>query len=92
VTLARVLRDAGCQHPVAASVGYEDPSLVFLAGTKTLLTDASGVANFLNGGRCRFAPIETRQERAFAAARPRRSACNTPVDRASTASASATTA
>jgi 4-amino-4-deoxy-L-arabinose transferase-like glycosyltransferase len=66
VTLARVLRDAGCRHPVAASAGYEDPSLIFLAGTETLLTGASSAADFLNGGSCRFAFIETRQERAFA--------------------------
>jgi 4-amino-4-deoxy-L-arabinose transferase-like glycosyltransferase len=66
VTLARVLRDAGCRHPVAASAGYEDPSLIFLAGTETLLTDASGAADFLNGGSCRFAFIETHQELAFA--------------------------
>ena len=34
VALAEVLRDASCPHPVAASVGYEEPSLVFLAGTE----------------------------------------------------------
>jgi hypothetical protein len=66
VTLARVLHDAGCRHPLAASAGYEEPSLVFLAGTETRLTDAASAAEFLNGGACRFAFIETRQERAFA--------------------------
>jgi hypothetical protein len=66
VTLARVLHDAGCRHPLAASAGYEEPSLVFLAGTETRLTDASSAADFLNGGACRFAFIESRQERAFA--------------------------
>ena len=66
VTLARILRDSGCAHPVAASVGYHEPSLVFLAGTATRLTDSAGAAEFLRGGDCRFAFIEARQERSFA--------------------------
>jgi 4-amino-4-deoxy-L-arabinose transferase-like glycosyltransferase len=66
VTLANVLKESACKHPVAASAGYEEPSLVFLAGTDTHLTDASGAADFLQGGDCRFAFIETRQERTFA--------------------------
>jgi hypothetical protein len=51
---------------LAASAGYEAPSLVFLAGTKTHLTDAAGAADFLLAGSCRFAFVETRQQRAFA--------------------------
>ena len=51
---------------VAASVGYQEPSLVFLAGTPTRLTDAAGAAEFLAGGECRFAFIEARSERGFA--------------------------
>jgi 4-amino-4-deoxy-L-arabinose transferase-like glycosyltransferase len=67
VALADVLRESACADPVAASAGYEEPSLVFLAGTSTRLTDASGAADFLReGGDCRFAFIEARQERAFA--------------------------
>jgi 4-amino-4-deoxy-L-arabinose transferase-like glycosyltransferase len=66
VALAEVLHDASCPHPVAASVGYEEPSLVFLAGTSTHFTDATGAADFLRRGGCRFAFIESRQERAFA--------------------------
>jgi hypothetical protein len=65
VTLARVLRDSGCREPVAASAGFQEPSLVFLAGTSTELTDAAGAAEFLRGGECRFAFIESRQERNF---------------------------
>jgi len=65
--LARILRDSGCPRPVvAASVGYQEPSLVFLAGTPTRLTDAAGAAEFLAGGECRFAFIEARSERGFA--------------------------
>jgi 4-amino-4-deoxy-L-arabinose transferase-like glycosyltransferase len=64
--LAEVLNDASCPRPIAASVGYEEPSLVFLAGTSTHFTDATGAADFLHQGGCRFAFIESRQERAFA--------------------------
>jgi 4-amino-4-deoxy-L-arabinose transferase-like glycosyltransferase len=66
VALAEVVREAPCANPVAASAGYEEPSLVFLAGTKTRLTDATGAADFLLAGGCRFAFIEVRQQRAFA--------------------------
>jgi 4-amino-4-deoxy-L-arabinose transferase-like glycosyltransferase len=62
----RVLRRSGCAHPLAASAGYDEPSLVFLAGTATHLTDASGAADFLREGGCRFAFVVTRQERTFA--------------------------
>ena len=66
VTLAKILHNANCKDPVAASAGYEEPSLVFLAGTDTRLTDASSAADFLLQGSCRFAFIEAHQERAFA--------------------------
>src|ERR1700730_16117861 len=66
VALAGVLRESGCTHPVATSAGYGEPSLVFLAGTETRFTDASGAADFLREGDCRFAFIETHQESAFA--------------------------
>ena len=65
VALAGVLRESGCTHPVAASAGYDEPSLVFLAGTETRFTDASGAADFLREGDCRFAFIEAHQESAF---------------------------
>jgi 4-amino-4-deoxy-L-arabinose transferase-like glycosyltransferase len=66
VELAQLLRESSCQNPLAASAGYEEPSLVFLAGTTTRMTDASGAADFLREGSCRFAFIEARQERTFA--------------------------
>jgi 4-amino-4-deoxy-L-arabinose transferase-like glycosyltransferase len=64
--LARILRESGCAEPLAASAGYQEPSLVFLAGTSTRLTTAAGAADFLAEGDCRFAFIEARQERQFA--------------------------
>jgi hypothetical protein len=66
VTLAHVMRESGCREPIAASAGYHEPSLVFLVGTSTRLTDAPGVADFLRGGECRFGFVEARQERSFA--------------------------
>ncbi len=65
VTLARILRDSGCREPLAAAAGFQEPSLVFLAGTSTELIDAANAAEFLRGGECRFAFIEARQERNF---------------------------
>jgi hypothetical protein len=65
-TLAAIMRQSGCPQPLAASAGYHEPSLIFLAGSSTRLTDAAGAADFLNGGDCRFAFVEARQERAFA--------------------------
>jgi hypothetical protein len=63
--MAQVLRDSDCEAPEAAAAGYHEPSLVFLAGTKTLLTDGAGAADFLRQGGCRFAFIEQRHERSF---------------------------
>ena len=64
--IARALQGSGCEHPLAAAAGYHEPSLVFLVGTETLLTDGAGAAEFLRKGPCRFALIETRHERSFA--------------------------
>ncbi|WP_024511932.1 glycosyltransferase family 39 protein [Bradyrhizobium sp. ARR65] len=64
--IARALRNVRCVGPKAASAGFHEPSLVFMTGTSTLLTDGSGAADFLNQGSCRFALVETRSERSFA--------------------------
>src|SRR4051812_16195591 len=66
VEIARVLRNVVCVGPKAAAAGYHEPSLVFMTGTSTLLTDGSGAADFLSHGSCRFALVESRSERAFA--------------------------
>ena len=39
---------------------------MFLAGTATRLVDSVGAVEFLRGGECRFAFVESRQERSFA--------------------------
>ncbi|HEU4804453.1 MAG TPA: glycosyltransferase family 39 protein [Nitrobacter sp.] len=64
--IARALRNVECVGPKAAAAGYHEPSLVFMTGTSTLLTDGSGAADFLGHGSCRFALVESRSERAFA--------------------------
>jgi 4-amino-4-deoxy-L-arabinose transferase-like glycosyltransferase len=55
-----------CEQPRYASAGYHEPSVVFLFGTTTVLTDGSGAADFLAEGPCRFALVEGHQERGFA--------------------------
>src|ERR1700723_1579786 len=64
--VARALRNVVCVGPKAAAAGLHEPSLVFMTGTSTLLTDGSGAADFLAQGSCRFALIEQRAERNFA--------------------------
>ena len=64
--IADELRISGCTAPRVASTGYyEEPSLVFLLGTDTRFTDGAGAAEFLRGGPCRFALVDTRSERSF---------------------------
>jgi hypothetical protein len=63
--IARTLRNVRCVGPKAAAAGFHEPSLVFMTGTGTLLTDGSGAADFLNQGSCRFALVELRSERNF---------------------------
>jgi 4-amino-4-deoxy-L-arabinose transferase-like glycosyltransferase len=64
--VARALRNVVCVGPKAAAAGFQEPSLVFMAGTSTVLTDGSGAADFLSQGSCRFALVEARSERNFA--------------------------
>src|SRR5260221_3593557 len=63
--IARALRNVVCVGPEAAAAGFHEPSLVFMTGTETLLTDGSGAADFLGQGSCRFALVEQRSERGF---------------------------
>ncbi|SIO54936.1 4-amino-4-deoxy-L-arabinose transferase [Bradyrhizobium erythrophlei] len=63
--VARALRNVVCVGPKAAAAGFQEPSLVFMTGTDTLLTDGSGAADFLAQGSCRFGLVESRSERSF---------------------------
>jgi hypothetical protein len=60
------LRGSGCKSPAVATAGYYEPSIVFLGGTETVMADGPIAAEFLAGGTCRFALIDTRYERSFA--------------------------
>jgi 4-amino-4-deoxy-L-arabinose transferase-like glycosyltransferase len=59
--LAVVARSVDCPDPRVATLGYREPSLVFLVGTdlRMLGTGAEAVA-FLEGGGCRVAFVERR--------------------------------
>ena len=64
--LATAIRSTDCAAPAVAAAGYYEPSLVFLLGTQTRLTDAAGTVEFLREGDCHFAILEGRHERIFA--------------------------
>ncbi|MEE7475845.1 glycosyltransferase family 39 protein [Methylobacterium hispanicum] len=64
------IRDAlPCASPRVASLGYREPSLVFLVGTD-LATPPTGreASDFLHAGGCRLVFVEARQAAEFAAA------------------------
>ncbi|HWK96199.1 MAG TPA: glycosyltransferase family 39 protein [Pseudolabrys sp.] len=64
--VAREVRAKACPEPhLASTFNYQEPSLVFLLGTDTKFSDGPGVAEFLHGGPCRFALVDSRSERAF---------------------------
>jgi 4-amino-4-deoxy-L-arabinose transferase-like glycosyltransferase len=65
VALAGIVRDADCGKPEVAAAGYQEPSLVFLVGTDIKLTSDFAAADFLRGGACRYALIESKFERSF---------------------------
>ena len=66
VMLAQAQREADCPIRSRHRPAIQEPSLVFLAGTQTVLTDGAAAADFLRQGGCRFAFVDTRQERSFA--------------------------
>ncbi|MEJ2434469.1 MAG: glycosyltransferase family 39 protein [Pseudolabrys sp.] len=64
--IAEEVHATGCANPRVAATGYyQEPSLVFLLGTKTLFTSGAKAADFLHRGPCRFALIDARSERGF---------------------------
>jgi hypothetical protein len=67
VGLTNYVRGANCPDPGVFTTGFYEPSLVFLAGTSINFGFSGGstAADFLNGGPCRFAFIDSRQERSF---------------------------
>ncbi|MGO4571102.1 ArnT family glycosyltransferase [Microvirga sp. 2TAF3] len=66
--LAEVARDAGCDNPRVATLGYREPSLVFLTGTDLeMLETGAEASSFLRQGGCRMVFVEKRFEDAFRA-------------------------
>ena len=66
------LRDAlPCRDPLVASLGYREPSLVFLIGTGLALPpDGAAARQFLEAGGCRLLFVEARDRDDFNAAWP----------------------
>ncbi|WP_236025254.1 ArnT family glycosyltransferase [Arenibaculum pallidiluteum] len=66
---AAVEENRPCPGSLLASAGYSEPSLVFLTGAHTVLTEGGGAANHLLADpACALAAVETRQRAAFDAA------------------------
>ena len=63
--LAAAAQTAQCPDITAASVGFREPSLVFLAGTDLDMPSPEGAADFLGQGACRTAFVDKRFEPAF---------------------------
>lgn len=60
-----------CPDSILASAGYEEPSLVFLAGTRTVLTGGAGAAaHLLDDPACAVAAVDGRDSAEFYAALP----------------------
>jgi 4-amino-4-deoxy-L-arabinose transferase-like glycosyltransferase len=59
--LAEAARRLTCDNPQVATLGYREPSLVFLVGTGLDMLESGGdAAAFLKGGPCRMAFVEGR--------------------------------
>lgn len=66
--LAEAVTSIGCPSPQVVTVGYREPSLVFLVGTDlAMASDGQGAAAFLDGPGCRIALVEARAEQEFLA-------------------------
>jgi 4-amino-4-deoxy-L-arabinose transferase-like glycosyltransferase len=67
--LAETVRAIGCADPAVITVGYREPSLVFLVGTDLAMGyDGQAAAVFLNQPGCRIALVESRAMAGFEAA------------------------
>jgi 4-amino-4-deoxy-L-arabinose transferase-like glycosyltransferase len=64
--VAELLDSRGCTTSMTVTAPtYDEPSLVFLAGTGTRVVDVPGAVAFLAGGSCRFALIDDIDEARF---------------------------
>ena len=68
--LAAATATAGCPNPAVETLGYREPSFVFLAGTDLAMPDnAADAVTFLKQPGCRIAFVDSRFADRFAAAR-----------------------
>ena len=66
--LAEVARNVPCESPQVATLGYREPSLVFLTGTNLDMVETGAeAAAFLRAGGCRVVFVEKRFEGEFRA-------------------------
>ncbi|NIX77752.1 ArnT family glycosyltransferase [Microvirga terricola] len=66
--LAEVAHNLPCENPRVATLGYREPSLVFLVGTDLeMLETGPEASSFLKQGGCRLVFVEKRFEDAFRA-------------------------
>ena len=66
--LAEAARNLPCENPSVATLGYREPSLVFLTGTGLEMVDSGAqAAGFLRQGGCRVVFVEKRHEGDFRA-------------------------
>jgi len=66
--LAEVARNVACDNPRIATLGYREPSLVFLTGTDLEMVETGAQASaFLREGGCRVVFVERRFEDEFRA-------------------------
>jgi 4-amino-4-deoxy-L-arabinose transferase-like glycosyltransferase len=67
--LAETVKAVGCADPAVVTLGYREPSLVFLTGTKlAMAASGASAAAFLNQPGCRIAFVESRFADDFKAA------------------------
>jgi 4-amino-4-deoxy-L-arabinose transferase-like glycosyltransferase len=64
--LAKIAHSLDCPNPQIATLGYREPSLIFLVGTDLeLLEKPSEAADFIHNGPCRMVFVEKRFEPDF---------------------------
>jgi hypothetical protein len=63
----QALASQNCARTSAATVGFNEPSLVFLTGTDLRLTNGEDAVRFVQGAPCRVAFVDARGEAAFKA-------------------------
>ncbi|MDD3370902.1 MAG: glycosyltransferase family 39 protein [Alphaproteobacteria bacterium] len=58
--------NARCDSPQVVTLGYHEPSLIFMAGTNTIVAKSSAeAAEAFRNGKCRFAVIDARHKDEF---------------------------